>query len=88
MNELDIVIGQEIDPAGFILRNPPAGSFRNIVIKPNWVKHCEHPEFPIEALVTSSRPIDECIEACLKNYRGLEKSPRATSPSKRAIGAR
>ena len=46
---------------------------RNIVIKPNWVKHCEHPEFPIEALVTSSRLIDECIQACLKKYRGLEK---------------
>ncbi len=73
MNELDIALGTTIDTASFIERNLPAGSFRNIVIKPNWVKHGEHPEFPIEALATSSRLIDQCIQACLKKYRGIEK---------------
>ncbi len=73
MNAIDIALGPETDTAAFILRNLPDGAFRKIVIKPNWVKHEEHAEFPITALVTSTALIDECILACLKKYPGLEK---------------
>lgn len=73
MNELEIALGPETDLGAFILRNLPAGIFRNIVLKPNWVKHAEHAEFPIAALVTDTALIDECIRACLKKYPGLEK---------------
>ncbi len=73
MNAIDIALGPETDTAAFILRNLPDGVFRKIVIKPNWVKHEEHAEFPIAALVTSTALIDECIAACLKKYPGLEK---------------
>lgn len=73
MNELDIVLGPEPDMAAFAARNLPDGAFRKVVIKPNWVKHQEHAEFPIAALVTSTRLIDEVIQACIAKYPGLEK---------------
>ena len=73
MNQLDIALGPETDMAAFVARNLPEGAFRRVVIKPNWVKHQEHAEFPIEALVTSTRLIDETIRACLAKYPGLEK---------------
>ena len=63
MNEIEIALGPDTDMAAFIARNLPAGEFRRVVIKPNWVKHQEHAEFPIEALVTSTRLIDETIRA-------------------------
>jgi uncharacterized protein (DUF362 family) len=58
----------------------PAGSFRRVLIKPNWVKHAEHPEFPIEALVTDPRLIEAAIEACLEVYSGLESIRVADVP--------
>ncbi len=73
MNELEIALGPEPDIAAFVARNLPEGAYRKIVIKPNWVKHAEHAEFPIEALVTSPRLIDETIQACLKKYPGVER---------------
>ena len=73
MNEIDIALGPDTDMAAFVARNLPAGEFRRVVIKPNWVKHQEHAEFPIEALVTSTRLIDETIRACIAKYPGLEK---------------
>jgi uncharacterized protein (DUF362 family) len=73
MNEIDIALGPDTDPASFILRNLPDGDFRKIMLKPNWVKHEEHPEFPIAALVTSTALIEACIEACRKKYPRAEK---------------
>ncbi|MEO8204865.1 MAG: DUF362 domain-containing protein [Chthoniobacterales bacterium] len=58
----------------------PLGSFRTIVIKPNWVKHAEHAEFPIEALVTSSQLIEAVIDACLQKYPDVEKITIADVP--------
>jgi uncharacterized protein (DUF362 family) len=59
--------------------NPPAiapllpdGDFRKILLKPNWVLHASHPEFPIEALVTSSALIEAVIQACFSKYHKLE----------------
>jgi len=65
MNEIDIALGPDTDPAEFIRRNLPEGSFRRIVLKPKWVKHEEHPEFPIAALVTSTALIEACSRARL-----------------------
>ena len=73
MNEIDIALGLDTDAAAFILRNLPEGDFRNVVLKPNWVRHQERPEFPIEALVTSAELIDQCLQACLKKYPALRK---------------
>ena len=73
MDEIHVAIGPAIEPAEFIRQNLPEGSFRNIVLKPNWVKHEEHPEFPIAALVTSTALIEACIEACRAKYPGVEK---------------
>lgn len=50
----------------------PAGNFRHIVLKPNWVKHEEDPAFPISALVTSSGLIDVVLAACIEKYRDAE----------------
>lgn len=50
----------------------PDGAFRRICVKPNWVLHAEHPEFPIGALVTSPVLIRATIDACLERYRDLE----------------
>lgn len=46
----------------------PGGPFRHIMIKPNWVLHQTNAHFPIAALVTSTRLIEETIEACLERY--------------------
>lgn len=50
----------------------PDGDFRKILLKPNWVLHASHPEFPIEALVTSSALIEAVIKACFAKYANLE----------------
>jgi hypothetical protein len=73
MAELHILSGETQDALGFIRRLLPVGPFRRVVIKPNWVKHQEHPEFPIAALVTDSHLIDLTIQACLERYPDLEK---------------
>ena len=46
----------------------PEGSFQRILLKPNWVKHAESPEFPIEALVTDTKMIEEVLDECLQRY--------------------
>ncbi len=73
MIALDIALGADPDLRTFVSRNLPDGEFRKVVLKPNWVKHAERPEFPIEALVTSTALIEATIEACLAKYPGLEK---------------
>lgn len=50
----------------------PRGDFRRILIKPNWVRHEERPEFPIAALTTSSHLIDAVIGACLDQFPRAE----------------
>lgn len=77
---IEILLDQERDAADFFARNLPEGDFRRIVLKPNWVKHAEHPEFPIEALVTSAQVIEDCLEACLKKYPQVEKITVADVP--------
>ena len=37
-------------------------------MKPNWVKHAESPEFPIEALITSTDLIESVLDECLQKY--------------------
>ena len=54
--------------AGFL----PAGDFRTVFIKPNWVKHQESALFPISALVTDTSLIDSTVRACLETYPGVE----------------
>lgn len=71
--ELEVLQGRPEEMRRFIARHLPEGDFRRIVLKPNWVKHEEHREFPIAALVTSADLIDACIEACLEKYPGAEK---------------
>ncbi len=55
-----------------ILPRLPDCSPRKILVKPNWVRHQEHPAFPIEALVTSSALIEAVVDACLERYPGAE----------------
>ena len=73
MPDLDIALGSPPELRAFVSRNLPDGHFRKVVLKPNWVKHQERAEFPIEALVTSAALIAACLEACLEKYPGLEK---------------
>jgi uncharacterized protein (DUF362 family) len=73
MIALDFALGPATDLRAFVARNLPEGDFRRVVLKPNWVKHQERPEFPIAALVTSAALIDAAIEACLAKYPALEK---------------
>ena len=69
-----VATGQTFDSAfDFISSVLPEGRFRKIVIKPNWVKHQDHPEFPIAALVTDTRVIEAVIDACLAKYCQLEQ---------------
>jgi uncharacterized protein (DUF362 family) len=68
---LDVALGAGTNLREFVARNLPDGDFRRIVLKPNWVKHQERPEFPIAALVTSTALIDATIEACLEKYRSI-----------------
>lgn len=58
---------------GRVLEHLPDGPVRNIVIKPNWVKHAATPDFPIGAMVTDSRLIDAIIEACKTKYPEAEE---------------
>lgn len=51
----------------------PAGDYKRILIKPNWVKHQENPAFPIDALVTSTDLIEAAIEACLVRFPRAEE---------------
>jgi hypothetical protein len=51
----------------------PEGSYRSIVIKPNWVRHETNPDFPISALVTSSDLIDAVVSACIARYPDVEE---------------
>jgi uncharacterized protein (DUF362 family) len=51
----------------------PAGEFKRVVIKPNWVHHEVSPDFPIRALVTSAGVIEATIEACLARYPGVQE---------------
>lgn len=60
------------DVRGFVRSCLPEGSFRRILLKPNWVKHAESAEFPIEALVTSTSLIEAVLDECLEKYPGCE----------------
>ena len=57
---------------GELVRLLPEGTLRNIVVKPNWVIHASHSDFPIEALVTNSHLIGLVVDACFEKYPGLE----------------
>jgi len=50
----------------------PGGAVRSVVIKPNWVCHETDPDFPIQALVTSTTLLDATIESCIRRYPSLE----------------
>ncbi len=50
----------------------PKGSFRRILVKPNWVLHQQDPAFPIEALITSTDLLEIIVDACLENYPRAE----------------
>lgn len=56
-----------------ILNLLPAGDFRKIFLKPNWVKHEERPDFPISALVTSAMVVCATVEACLQKYHAARE---------------
>ena len=56
----------------FFRSSLPDGDFRKIVIKPNWVKHEEHPQFPITALVTDTSLLRDCILAVIEKYPMVE----------------
>lgn len=56
----------------FIRSCLPEGSFRKILLKPNWVKQAESPDFPIESLVTSTKVIEAVLDECLKKYLTLD----------------
>jgi len=68
------------DLVRFVAESLPEGPFRNILIKPNWVRHQVDPRFPIQALVTSPRLIEAAIEACLLRYPGLKTITVADAP--------
>ena len=67
------VHGESGELENFCTRVLPAGSFKTILIKPNWVKHQEDPDFPIQALVTSTDLIEAAVEACLKKYPQVQE---------------
>lgn len=64
--------GPHLSIRDFVRSCLPQGPFRRILLKPNWVKHTESPEFPIEALVTSTEIIEEVLEECLQKYPQAE----------------
>ncbi len=72
--------GAREDKSDVIAAHLPQGSFRRIVIKPNWVMHETDGRFPIEALVTSAVLIDAVIEACLSRYPDVEQITIADAP--------
>lgn len=67
MSDASIHVGG-MPPADWIERQLPDGTYRHIVLKPNWVHHEVSPDFPISALVTSPALIDAVIAACVKKY--------------------
>lgn len=58
----------------------PDGDFRRIAIKPNLVKHAEHPAFPVSALVTATFMIEAAVEACLQKYSSAESITVCDAP--------
>ncbi len=66
------LVGSREEITDLVAAHLPPGPFRRICIKPNWVKHQEHDEFPIRALVTGPLVIEATIEACLKTYEGID----------------
>lgn len=68
------------DTVKLILQHLPEGTFRRIVIKPNWVKHESSPDFPIQALVTDSRLLVAIVRACVERYPGAEEIKVADAP--------
>lgn len=64
-------VGDSSSLIEIVLANLPDGTFSRILLKPNWVKHQENENFPIEALVTSSDLIDAVIQACIEKYSSL-----------------
>lgn len=56
----------------FIRSCLPDGTFRRILLKPNWVKHAESAEFPVEALVTSTKLVEATLDECLQKYPHCE----------------
>lgn len=64
--------GPRLSVQDFVRSCLPPGPFRRILLKPNWVKHAESPEFPIEALVTSTEIIEEVLDGCLQKYPQAE----------------
>jgi len=65
-------ISPETIPVDWIADQLPAGDFRYIVLKPNWVHHEVSSSFPIQALITSPALIDAVIQACLLRYPAAE----------------
>lgn len=59
-------------PVAWIADRLPAGDFRRIMLKPNWVHHEVSPDFPIHALITSAALIDAVVEACVARYPNAE----------------
>jgi len=51
----------------------PKGEYRHILIKPNWVFHQTTNIFPIDAIVTSSKLIENVIDVCLELYPNLDR---------------
>lgn len=62
-----------IEIKNFIYSKLPSKNYKKIFIKPNFVIHQEYPEFPINALVTSTLLIDIIIECCLEKYNQVER---------------
>ena len=58
----------------------PSEPVRRILIKPNWVRHAESENFPIEALVTNPALIDVVLQACLEKYPEAERITVADVP--------
>jgi len=62
----------ECSLSSFVRSCLPAGPFQRILLKPNWVKHAESPEFPIESLVTSTDLLEAVLDECLRKYPDCE----------------
>ena len=77
MNHSEIALFTDLqydrDLEKIILDYLPDGNFSKILLKPNWVKHEENPEFPITALVTHVRLIESVINACSQKYRMVQE---------------
>jgi hypothetical protein len=76
MNPRCVVHSSDVDSQvlrELISRSLPDGTFEQIFIKPNWVKHEEDPRFPISALVTARDIIDSAVQMCLDKYTSVGK---------------